>query len=111
MASLASSLTSVSAPILSQAANAMVITNTDARAALNAAKAKQGAQDFEAVFVNQMFQQMFKGVGEGPFSGGPGAGMWRSFMVDEYAKSFVQKGGIGLAAHVERELLKAQEAR
>lgn len=110
-ASLTSTLTSISAPALSQTANAMMMTNKDARAALNAAKAKQSSQDFEAVFVNQMFQHMFSGVGEGPFSGGPGAHVWRSFMVDEYAKSFVKKGGIGLAAHVERELLAQQETK
>ena len=55
------------------------------------------AQDFEAVFLNSMFQQMFSGVGEGPFSGGNGANIWRSFLTDEYAKSFVKAGGIGIA--------------
>ena len=58
-----------------------------------------------------MFQQMFSGVGEGPFSGGPGAQVWRSFLTDEYAKSFVKAGGIGIAAQVQRELLAHQEAR
>ena len=110
-ASLTNALTSITTPALSQGASAMMMMNKDAKAALNAAKAKQSSQDFEQVFVNQMFQHMFKGVGEGPFSGGPGAQVWRSFMVDEYAKSFVKKGGIGLAAHVERELLAMQEAK
>ncbi|MEA2961357.1 MAG: peptidoglycan hydrolase FlgJ, partial [Alphaproteobacteria bacterium] len=45
-------------------------------------------QDFEAIFLNSMFQQMFANVGEGPFSGGQGATIWRSFLTDEYAKSF-----------------------
>jgi Rod binding domain-containing protein len=111
MASLASNLSSASAPVLSQQANAIMMANKDARSTLNAQKAKQSAQEFEQVFVNQMFQHMFNGVGEGPFTGGRDAQVWRSFMVDEYAKSFVQKGGIGLAAHVERELLALQEAK
>ena len=34
-------------------------------------KARAAAQDFEAVFLNSMFQQMFADVGEGPFGGGP----------------------------------------
>ena len=72
-------------------------------------KAKDTAQDFEAMFIHSMFQQMFANVGQGPFSGGPGANVWRSFLTDEYSKSFVKQGGIGLAADVQRELLARQE--
>jgi Rod binding domain-containing protein len=77
--------------------------------AAKAAKAHEVAQDFEQVFVNSMFQQMFSGVGNGPFNGGPGAAIWRSFLSDEYAKSFVRSGGIGIADQVQRELLARQE--
>jgi flagellar protein FlgJ len=76
------------------------------------AKARAAAEDFEAVFVNTMFQQMFAGIGgEGPFGGKGGAGVWRSFLADEYAKSFVKAGGIGIADHVYRALIAQQEAR
>ena len=75
------------------------------------AKAKQVAQDFEAVFLNSMFQHMFTGVGsEGPLGGGVGVGVWRSFLTDEYAKSFARSGGIGIADHVYRSLIAQQEA-
>jgi hypothetical protein len=47
-------------------------------AAGRAAKAKANGEDFEAMFLNSMFQQMFEGVGKGKFSGGPGATIWRS---------------------------------
>ena len=80
-------------------------------AASRAAKAKANGEDFEAMFLNSMFQQMFEGVGKGPFSGGPGATVWRSFLTDEYSKSFVKAGGIGLAKEVERALLAQQEIR
>ena len=76
-----------------------------------AAKAKANGEDFEAMFLNSMFQQMFEGVGKGKFSGGPGATIWRSFLTDEYSKSFVKAGGIGLAKEVERALLAQQEIR
>jgi flagellar protein FlgJ len=76
-----------------------------------AAKARGQAEDFEAMFLNSMFQQMFEGVGKGPFNGGPGANVWRSFLTDEYSKSFVKAGGIGLAKEVERALLAQQEIR
>jgi len=75
------------------------------------AKARSTAQDFEAVFLNSMFQHMFAGIdGEGPFGGSGGAGVWRSFLSEEYAKSFAKAGGIGLADPVYRSLLAHQEA-
>lgn len=75
-------------------------------------QARAAAQDFEAVFLNTMFQQMFTGIdGEGPFGGRGGAGVWRSFLTDEYARSFAKAGGIGLADDVYRTLIAQQEAR
>jgi flagellar protein FlgJ len=76
------------------------------------AKAHAASIDFEAVFLNSMFSQMFTGVdGEGPMGGSGATGVWRSFLTDEYAKSFAKSGGIGIADQVYRELLSQQEAR
>ena len=76
------------------------------------AKARATATDFETVFLSSMFGQMFTGIGsEGPFGGSAGVGVWRSFLTDEYAKSFAKAGGIGLADHVYRTLIAQQEAR
>jgi Rod binding domain-containing protein len=73
------------------------------------AKAKAGAEQFEATFLNSMFQQMFTGIdGDGPFGGSGSLKIWRSFMTDQYAKSFAKAGGIGIASHVYDELLKHQ---
>src|SRR5262245_31472029 len=75
------------------------------------AQARTKATEFEASFLGSMFGQMFTGIdGEGPFGGAGGAGVWRSFLSDEYAKSFAKAGGIGLADHVYRSLLAQQEA-
>ncbi len=93
---------------LAPAADA-ALNSTDPKTAARFAKTKDTAQDFEAMFLHSMFQQMFANVGQGPFSGGPGAGVWRSFLTDEYSKSFAKTGGIGLAAQVQRELLARQE--
>jgi len=76
-----------------------------------AAKVRGAAEDFEQVFLNTMFQQMFTHVGDGPFSGGQGAQVWRSFLTDEYAKTFVKAGGVGIANEVQRMLLAQQEVR
>jgi Rod binding domain-containing protein len=74
-------------------------------------KARTSAVDFEAVFLNSMFSQMFTGIeGEGPFGGAGGAGVWRSFLSEEYSKSFAKAGGIGIADHVYRSLIAQQEA-
>jgi Rod binding domain-containing protein len=76
------------------------------------AKARVAAQDFEAVFLNSMFQQMFTGIdGDGPFGGNGATGVWRSLLTDEYAKSFAKAGGIGIADQVYRTLIAQQEAR
>jgi Rod binding domain-containing protein len=78
----------------------------------NAAKAQVAAVDFEAVFLNSMFSQMFTAIdGEGPFGGGGETGVWRSFLSEEYSKSFAKAGGIGIASHVYQSLLAQQEAR
>ena len=75
------------------------------------AKARAAAQDFEAVFLNSMFQHMFTGIdGEGPFGGSGATGVWRSFLTDEYARSFAKAGGIGIADQVYGSLIAQQEA-
>jgi peptidoglycan hydrolase FlgJ len=75
------------------------------------ARAREQAVDFEAVFLSNMFGQMFTEInGDGPFGGGGKAGVWRSFLTDEYSKSFAKAGGIGIADDVYRSLLAQQEA-
>lgn len=52
---------------------------------------------------------MFSGVKtDGPFGGGQGEEMFRSFLNDAMAKQTVKTGGIGLADKVAREMLKLQ---
>jgi len=80
--------------------------------AASKAKAKAASQDFEAVFLNSMFQQMFTGIdGDGPFGGKGTTGVWRSFLTDEYARSFAKSGGIGIADQVYQALIAQQEIK
>ncbi len=75
-------------------------------------RAHAAAQDFEAVFLNSMFQHMFTGIdGEGPFGGSGATGVWRSVLTDQYAKSIAKAGGIGIAAQVYKSLMAQQEIR
>ncbi len=117
MASIASAAVSpaTTLPVPGISALDLLNANTPAAGKLNAAgkaKAKAASQDFEAVFLNSMFQQMFTGLqGEGPFGGNGATGVWRSFLTDEYAKSFAKAGGIGIADQVYSALLAQQEGR
>jgi flagellar protein FlgJ len=86
-------------------------TTTGADAKPGAAKARTAAVNFEAQFLNSMFSQMLTGIdGDGPFGGGPAVGVWRSFLTEQYAKSFAKAGGIGIADKVYHALLAQQEA-
>jgi Rod binding domain-containing protein len=76
------------------------------------AKAMAAARDFEAVFLNAMFQNMETGIdGDGPFGGSGAAGVWRSMLTDQYARGLAKSGGVGLAAHIYQSLLAHQENR
>lgn len=72
----------------------------------------KAAQDFEAEFLSQMLESMFKGIKtDGPFGGGHAEEMMRSFMLQEYGKVMAASGGVGIADAVKRELLHAQEGK
>jgi hypothetical protein len=61
-------------------------------------KVRAQAQDFESMFISSMMQHMFTGIGnDGPLGNGPSTGPWRSLLTDQYAKSIVKAGGLGLA--------------
>jgi Rod binding domain-containing protein len=81
-----------------------------APAELAHAQIRETAQKFEASFLSVMLQQAFQGVGDddGPFGGGPGEAMFKSFLTEEMAKQTARSGGVGVAAQVEREMLKLQ---
>ena len=73
-------------------------------------KLRDVAQDFESIFIFQMLDTMYAGLGtDGPFGGGPGEKMFRSLMHEEIAKSISTRGGLGIGEAVYRELLQLQE--
>ena len=77
------------------------------------AKAHQAAQDFEAVFLNAMIKPMFDDIAgeDTAFGGSREESIYQSMMVDQISKSLASRGGIGIAKHVEKELLQLQEAK
>lgn len=70
---------------------------------------EKAAQEFEAVFLAQMMEHMFAEVDMDPTSDGPGEDIYKSLLIDEYSKLMARSGGIGVADHVKREMLRVQE--
>lgn len=76
---------------------------------LKRGKIKETAQKFEASFLSVMMQSMFEGVKTPePFGGGQGEEMFKSLLTDAMAKEVTKAGGVGVAATVQREMLKMQ---
>ncbi len=74
------------------------------------AATRKAAQDFEAVFLSQMFGQMFQGVAtDTMFGGGAAEEMFRPLLIDEYGKQLAKRGGVGIADAVMRSLITQQE--
>lgn len=75
------------------------------------AKAREVAQDFEAIFITTMLEHMGRDTqnGDGLFGGGQGETMFHSLMNDEYGKAIAAKGGFGIADSIYKFILQAQE--
>lgn len=73
--------------------------------------AREAAQAFEAVFLQEMLKPMFAGIGKDPLFGGGGeAEMYRDFLVDALARALAEAGGIGVAQAVEGEIARLRGA-
>ena len=96
------------------ASQALLDTAATARTApdmrgLTAQDPRKAAEEFEAMFLTQMFEAMNQGVEtEEPFGGGPGDANWRSFLNEAYAQAVVRGGGIGLADRLTAEIIAMQ---
>jgi peptidoglycan hydrolase FlgJ len=75
-------------------------------------RAHKQAVDFEANFLNSMFEEMFTDIkGDGPLGDAQGIGVWRSFLTGELSKTIAKSGGVGIAAQVYKSLMAHQEAQ
>ncbi len=80
------------------------------RRAANEAQARQVAEEFEAMFLAQLIEQMMGESTESEaFGGGPGEAAFKGMLNEEYAKVMAKAGGIGLADNLTREILRMQE--
>lgn len=69
------------------------------------------AKEYEAGFVSAMLESMFAGIKTNKmFGGGSAEDMYRSLMTQEYGKAVAQRGTLGIADTIKREMLRMQEA-
>lgn len=92
----------------------MTLAITDPGLALQTAQLQKNArttgEDFETMVLSNLLQPMFEGLStDGPFGGGQGEAMFRSFQIDAIAQQIVRSGGIGIADQVSKQLLALQE--
>lgn len=100
---------SVSPDLLRPAPGAPSTGSAGGDEAAKRARIAKTAQDFEASFTSVMLGQMFEGVEtSAPFGGGEGETAFKSFLTDAMARAMTKHGGIGVAAVIQRELLKMQ---
>ena len=73
---------------------------------------EERAEEFEAVFLSEMLKPMWEGVETGGmFGGGQAEEIFRSLLIDEYAKTLASDGGIGVGDMVLKELIALQGAK
>ena len=76
----------------------------------NEAKSDAASKEYESVFISQFLGSMFSGIQSDTLTGGgQGEEMFRSLMINAYAKGIENQGGFGIAAQMKAELLKHQQ--
>jgi len=75
-------------------------------------KLKQAAQQFEAVYIQQMFKEMRKTIpNDGLIERGNADDIYTQFQDAEAAKIMAEQGGIGLAEVMVQQLLDQDESQ
>ena len=77
------------------------------------AATRKTADDFESMFLENALDRLTQETGEeGPLGqNGTAGGVYKSMMAKEYAGSIVKSGGVGIADHVYRQMMRMQEAQ
>lgn len=71
---------------------------------------RKQAEELEAVFLNTLVSEMFKGLGKDSENGGDfGTETWRTMQSEQFAAAIAKSGGVGIADQIMTNLLQAQE--
>ena len=92
--------------------NALAALGARAKTSRNAAEVDKTARDFERMALSQMLAMMETetDMSDSMFGGGAAERAFKPFLTEEYARGFSDRGGIGIATAVKREMLRLQEA-
>lgn len=76
-------------------------------------KLRKTAEDFQAVFLSEMFSHMFDSIDVDPmFGGGNGEKIFRGMMVQEYGKSMAKSAaGAGMTDQIQKFMLRMQHQK
>jgi peptidoglycan hydrolase FlgJ len=91
--------------------NALAALSARAKTSRNAAEIDKTSKDFERMALSQMLAMMETDtdISDSMFGGGAAERAFKPFLTEEYARGFSERGGIGIAAAVKREMLRMQE--
>ena len=107
------SSTSLSATSFEQGqSNALTALAARAKTSRNGAEVEKTSKDFERMALSQMLAMMETDtdMSDSMFGGGAAERAFKPFLTEEYARGFSERGGIGIATAVKREMLRLQEA-
>ena len=68
------------------------------------------ARKFEAQALGALLKPVFGEAPKGLLSAGPAEEQWRPMLVENYARAWSDKGGVGIGDAVFREMLRMQSA-
>jgi flagellar protein FlgJ len=79
---------------------------------IDEAKLKKAAEDFEALFINQLMQSMRRTVLKSKLlEDAPGREVYQSLFDREISKKMAQKGALGVGKIIYRNVLEHEKAR
>ncbi|MBP0445992.1 rod-binding protein [Roseomonas sp. SSH11] len=79
--------------------------------AANHAALSRLARRFEAQALGALLKPVFGTAPKGLLSGGSAEEQWRPMLIEHHARAWSDRGGVGIADAVYRELLRAQAAQ
>lgn len=71
-------------------------------------KLRQAAGELEAVFITEVLKSAGFGKTPSSFGGGAGEDQFSSFLIQQHANAFQERGGIGLAEHIFNAMKRSQ---
>ncbi|MFN4140575.1 rod-binding protein [Aestuariivirga sp.] len=66
---------------------------------------------FERMVLRNLFESLLPAVDSGAYGAGPSAGVWRSMAAEQFATTYAEAGGLGIADALSRERIGTEMAQ